>query len=62
MINDNTDCGNDQKKMSVKHWPKCNTTQNGLGIKTKKTQHLFFLKSFKIKQFLFQSETFHLLR
>lgn len=51
MINDNTDCGNDQKKMSVKHWPKCNTTQNGLGIKTKKTQHLFFLKSFKIKQF-----------
>lgn len=27
MINDNTDCGNDQKKMSVKHWPKCNTTE-----------------------------------
>lgn len=40
MINDNTDCGNDQKKMSVKHWPKCN--------KTKKTQvwTLVFLEIF----------------
>lgn len=48
MINDNTDCGNDQKKMSVKHWPKCNMTQNGLGIKTKKTQvwTLVFLEIF----------------
>lgn len=29
MINDNTDCGNDQKKMSVKHWPQCNSDDTG---------------------------------